>query len=530
MVPVVCSSCDVDPQPGITAGASCPNCQAPLVTVSEPENLIGTVIDDRFEILEQLGQGGMGAVYRAKQRSIGRDVALKVIDRAMESDVVAVKRFLREAQVASSLVHPNTVGVVEFGQTKAGRLYLAMELVRGKTLRDALPGVTLELSRVVRIGVQLCDALEAAHALGIVHRDLKLENVMLLDGPNERDHVKILDFGLARRVLEESRATATGLIAGTPRYLPPEVAYHNAEPAPPQDMYALGVVLGELATGRALWEGPTLEALFAAKLTSTPRLDGVATGLRALIARLLDNDPSRRPRAAETRNALLALEGEPNQKPKPRVHLAGLAETTAPLEPITTGWSPAEAGAGPPAVDFPVAGNGPPDLDPLPSESVPPRSTGQPSVPESAFEPPQPPADLLEIDSDWQREKAARVEQAHRPPLRRSTKMWGVAAALVMVAAVASVVVVIGTTPGKARPPRAPSAQMPVTANTVSIEIRTRPRGAITLDGRKVGSSPLTLHIPKSSRSLQVGADLEGQIMVRTVVPDRDQTVDFAIP
>lgn len=506
-----------------------------MVLVSEPENLVGTVIDDRFEILDQLGQGGMGAVYRARQRSIGRDVALKVIDRAMEADIVAVKRFLREAQVASELVHPNTVGVVDFGQSKTGRLYLAMELVRGRNLKDVLNGAALDLRRVVRIGVQLCDALEAAHALGIIHRDLKLENVMLLDGPNDRDHVKILDFGLARRVVEQSRATATGLIAGTPRYLPPEVAYHNAEPAPPQDMYALGVVLGELATGRSLWEGPTLEALFAAKLTTTPKLHGVPSGLKALIMWLLDNDPSQRPDAAAARNALLALDGK----------VVRAAPDTNAVR--TSVFRPMNSDSQLPTADWPAADVGPPAVDVLPAVDAPLAvdttpgvfhshrvdssavAPSQPSasLPESAFEPPRVPDDALEVDRDWQHEKAAKIENARHPPARRSAKLWGVAAAIAIVAIVGSVVAVMATTPGKARQPKQHAVELPATANTVSIEVKSRPGSSITIDGRKAGPAPLTLHLPKSQRSLQLGAEFKGQVLIRTVVPDRDQAVDF---
>src|SRR5260221_6389015 len=304
LVPVVCPSCDVEPPRDAKAGVPCATCGTALVTVKDGEDLTGTVVDGRFEIKGRLGKGGMGTVYRAVQRSIGRAVALKVIDRRFEDDVVAVKRFLREAKLASALVHPNSVGVIEFGQSADGRLYLAMELVRGKTLLERAHG-GMPLARVVRIGVQLCDALEAAHALSIVHRDLKLENVMVLDGA--RDHVKVLDFGLARSLVEiDSRATATGLIAGTPRYLPPEVALGGADAAPAQDMYSLGVLLGELATGAPLWDAPTLEALFTAKMHGQPKLDTVPAALRALVEKLPDADPHARPNAATTRDPLLA--------------------------------------------------------------------------------------------------------------------------------------------------------------------------------------------------------------------------------
>lgn len=508
VVPVVCPTCDAEPPVGVTAGAACIACQSPLIAVSEPENLVGTVIDGRFEIVDRLGAGGMGTVYRARQRSIGRDVALKVIDRLFEADVTAVKRFMREAQVASALVHPNTVGVIEFGQSTTGRLYLVMELVRGKTLKDATDASAFEVARVLRIGVQLCDALEAAHALGIIHRDLKLENVMLLDGPNDRDHVKILDFGLARRAEETSRATATGLVAGTPRYLAPEVALQNAEPAPPQDMYALGVLLGEMASGQSLWEGPTLEALFTAKLTTLPKLETVQPALRSVILRLLDRDPANRPTAAATRDALLAI-GAPlraTAKPIP-ASMPGTIDTSMPLDTVAldavTGGPPSAAPAAPPVAPTPRSGD--------------------------AFEPPRADGEKpLELDSKWQQEKAAKANFANQPPPRRPFKLWGFVIAVALVAIVATAVVKLGTSAGEVRTPRA--HPLPETANTVSIEIRTRPPGQIVIDGRNAGTAPVTLHVTKGTKPLNISTSLEGHPFSRSIVPDRDQTIDFTYP
>src|SRR5688500_17809265 len=179
---IVCSSCDSEPAADATAGAKCRACGELLIVVDTRDPLVGSTLDGRFEVLAPLGKGGMGVVYRAKQLSIGREVAIKVLDRRIESDVASVKRFFREAKVASALAHPNTVPIVDFGQSKEGRLYLVMELVRGHTLHEEVLRVgALSLARCVTIGIQLCDALEVAHGMAIVHRDLKLENVMLLD-------------------------------------------------------------------------------------------------------------------------------------------------------------------------------------------------------------------------------------------------------------------------------------------------------------------------------------------------------------
>src|SRR5205823_11134938 len=143
--------------------------------------------------------GGMGAVYRGWQRSVGRDVAVKVIRSHINAEPAEVKRFMREAQLTSRLIHPNIVSVFDFGQTSDGLLYLAMELLPGRPLNQVLaatPGRRMAPDRAVDIGVQLCDALQVAHEAHIIHRDLKPSNIMLLDGPGDR--VKVLDFGLAR--------------------------------------------------------------------------------------------------------------------------------------------------------------------------------------------------------------------------------------------------------------------------------------------------------------------------------------------
>ncbi|MEO9160047.1 MAG: serine/threonine-protein kinase [Kofleriaceae bacterium] len=460
---VVCANCDAE---GSVAGTRCPRCGTPLVQIKDDEDLVGSTIDGRFELVGKLGKGGMGTVYRATQLSIGREVALKLIDRRFEDDAVAIKRFLREAQLASKLAHPNIVGVIDFGQTSEGRLYLAMELVRGKTLFDA--GIQ-PLDHAVRIGVQLCDALEAAHAIGIVHRDLKLDNVILLDG--DRDLVKVLDFGLARSLLDpDGSATEAGLIAGTPRYLPPEVALEGAPPAPAQDLYALGVLLGELAGARTMWDAPTLESLFTQKAHGVPKLEGLPTALRAVIGKLLDTSPAARPDAATTR---------------------------AMLQKIDLTHAPIAFGATSAAIELPSA----------------------------AFEPPQGPPVVLEVDQAWVTEKADKAAQhAARQSAARPLEPWGVVAAVVAIAVVAVVAVKLATS---TKPlPEKPTSMLTkpiVSPHTVSISVHSAMPANVTLDGKAVGETPLTLYVPKGTRAITIGA---GGTQ-RQIVPDRDQTVDF---
>src|SRR5262249_33436119 len=153
--------------------------------------------------------GGMGTVYRGWQLSVDREVAIKVIDPRLASDRTAVKRFLREARLASRLSQPNIVNVYDFGQTEDGILYLVMELLKGHTLAHEQRGEPWTVKRSAHVISQLCDALESAHAQGIVHRDLKPGNIIVLDEPPGRDLIKVLDFGLAKSLTGDAHSRVT---------------------------------------------------------------------------------------------------------------------------------------------------------------------------------------------------------------------------------------------------------------------------------------------------------------------------------
>lgn len=268
--------------------------------------MIGSVIDGRYEVTAALGHGGMGRLYRAWQKSVSREVAIKLIDRSLVTDPMAATRFTREAELASKLSHPNTVSVFDFGRTSDGQLYIAMELIKGRTLTALLrERGPFPIERIARIGVQLCDAMEAAHRLGIVHRDLKLDNVMVLDEPPGRDLVKILDFGLAKQV-GDLRGTAAGFVVGTPRYIAPEVSTSGVA-TPPADMYAVGMMLTELAIGGPLWGGDSLGELLVKKIDPEPAIAQVPAALRAVTRALLDAAPELRPDAATARELLVRL-------------------------------------------------------------------------------------------------------------------------------------------------------------------------------------------------------------------------------
>jgi serine/threonine-protein kinase len=202
----------------------------------------------RYRVRECIGRGGMGEVWSAWDQTLKREVALKVL-RSDRSDPVAIARFEREVRATTELTHPNTVRVFDFGATEEGVSYYAMELLRGEPLSALLRREKrLPAPRSVFIVAQVARALAEAHARGIVHRDVKPENIFITNAGDEADHAKVLDFGIARVAHAEDGLTETGVI-GTPYYLAPELlAGGRASPA--ADIYALGVVLVQMLTGR----------------------------------------------------------------------------------------------------------------------------------------------------------------------------------------------------------------------------------------------------------------------------------------
>lgn len=296
-----------------TVGEACPNDGTRLLRLKVADPLVGRVLDNRYTILEKLGQGGMGAVYRGNQHSVGREVAIKLVTPQLITDSDVIKRFSREAKLASKLSHPNAVGVLDFGQTDDGLFYLVMELVVGKTLDEIIKAERqLSAERIVRIGAQVCDALEGAHALQIVHRDLKPANIMLL--AQGRDIVKVLDFGLAKSLAPDQTSTtmtSAGSLLGTPAFMPPELAL--GQPCDGRaDLYSLGCILYLMGSGRLPFVSESAHELIAMHGTQqAPPMTGVPAPLAHVVDRMLEKDPNRRfQTAAETREALEASLGQ----------------------------------------------------------------------------------------------------------------------------------------------------------------------------------------------------------------------------
>ncbi|MEB2343296.1 MAG: serine/threonine-protein kinase [Deltaproteobacteria bacterium] len=268
--------------------------------VADP--LIGVVVADRYRILERLGRGGMGVVYRVEHARIGKLMALKLLSGELGRDATLVARFKREALLASRLSHPNTVQVFDFGSSD-GLVYLAMELLRGNDLgRIVRHGGPLGATRVTRIVIQICNSLSEAHAEGIVHRDLKPENIMIVRGQSGDDVVKVLDFGLAK--LRESKelgdVTSRGAIVGTPYYMSPEQI--RGEPVDARsDIYALGALMYACLTGQPVFDAPTPMGVLTKHLTETPiaprERDGapaIPSALNQIVLRCLEKDPALR--------------------------------------------------------------------------------------------------------------------------------------------------------------------------------------------------------------------------------------------
>ena len=210
-----------------TEERTCPSCRITTVdeSVLSGQDLVGRVFVERYEVVQLLGRGGMGAVYQARHLAMDSQVALKVLRRDASGDLESIERFYREARSASRLQHPNTIRVFDFGQSDDGQLFLAMEYLDGHTLRSEVRRVgRMDEARVLHIAEQVARSLGEAHSKGIVHRDVKPENIFLLnDIVGQPDFVKVLDFGVARTVTNES-LTRTGLAIGTPAYMSPEQA------------------------------------------------------------------------------------------------------------------------------------------------------------------------------------------------------------------------------------------------------------------------------------------------------------------
>ena len=295
-----------EPSEATAATASTDATEATEASAAVLDPLIGRVIDGRYAVERRVGAGGMGTVYRGLQTAMDRPVAIKVLLPSCAGSPDQVARFMAEARTASQLLSPNTVTIHDFGRSEDGRLYLVMEYLAGRSLTEVLQtDGALPWRRALRIVRQAANSLDEAHAKGFLHRDVKPDNIMLVELNNDPDFVKVLDFGIAKSLNEVARRlTATGAVLGTPTYMSPEQARDDALDAR-SDLYSLGVVLYELIAGRPPFVAETPVSVLLKHCTEAPpELAELAPGLTLppplleLLASLLSKAPDERPAGA----------------------------------------------------------------------------------------------------------------------------------------------------------------------------------------------------------------------------------------
>src|SRR5262245_22845790 len=374
-------------------------------------NLLGRTIG-RFEILSELGRGGMAVVYRARQTDLERTVALKVLPPELSLDQSYIARFRQEARSAAALEHPHIVPIYEVGAAE-GLQYIAMKYIAGRTLKDDVQERgALPIPQAAALLEQVADALDYAHSQGVIHRDIKPSNMMLA----QNGWVYLTDFGLARGGTTGG-LTMAGTVMGTPEYMSPEQAQGLATIGSPTDIYALGVVLYELLTGAMPFQADTPMGMLVARLQYAPRPPRDYRGdlpmlVEDVIMRALARKPEARyPTAKEMIMALKSAAGLSTRSfvapQRPISPPLGVPAGAAPAQPA----SPPQ-GVQPPAIVTPTVPAGPPSQPPLsPPFGLPTQPAGAPqqtppyvmpagvaptiSAPRAATPPPMPAATLV---------------------------------------------------------------------------------------------------------------------------------------
>jgi serine/threonine protein kinase len=267
-----------------------------------PDTLVGRTIRGRYRVLERLGEGGMAIVYLAEQINVERKVALKVLHGRYSEDEEFVKRFRQEARLAASLNHSSVIRIYDFDQAADGMLFIAMEYLKGRNLKEFIQARVVDVEKAVGFGIQIAEGLATAHRAGVIHRDVKPENIMVLSGDQD---IKLMDFGIAR--LRESdaatRLTRAGMIMGTPLYMAPE-QIEGGDVTERTDIYAFGIVLYEMLSGIVPFRAPTPSAVLMKHLKEVPmplrKLRGeIPASIERIVIQTLEKKPDRRPKTMD---------------------------------------------------------------------------------------------------------------------------------------------------------------------------------------------------------------------------------------
>lgn len=300
------------------------HCSAPLqMRGVEPSELVGQVLESKYRVEQHLGSGAMGSVFRARHVRLPRSFAIKILNPRFLSDPRLLKRFVREAELAGRLSHRNVVGVLDVGEID-GVSFLVMELATGAPLSLLMEKAPFDPGRALELVRQLCDGLHHAHHHGLIHRDLKPDNV-IVEASDGEEVARIIDFGIA--VLRDAdgsgdRLTTGGIVLGTPHYVAPEVA--TGKPFDQRaDLFALGVIFYEMLTGRLPFEGDGVSVVHATVFRDVPAMSTRVPGLlvdpmlEAFARRLLARNPAERPATAAAARAMVE---ELQRRIPPREH------------------------------------------------------------------------------------------------------------------------------------------------------------------------------------------------------------------
>ena len=318
-------------------------CYAGAVTASAnpPDPRVGSVIQGRYEILAFIASGGMGAVYRGERVQLGRPVAIKFLHPSFATQQSFLERFQVEAKAMSRLNHPNCVSVIDFGVEEVP--FLVMDFVAGRSLRSLLAGSRLDPARALGLARQILSGVAHAHAQGIIHRDLKPDNIIVGDTTGLVDHLRILDFGLAK--LKDGPALTVGMAVGTPSYMAPEQTLAGGVVDARTDIYGVGILLFEMLTGQKPFVSDNMAKLLLMQQGKlAPRMSAVASGasfsdaLEAVIAKALAKAPA--DRFASAAEMAAALDKTPEAG---ATHVGVEADAAVPTGPPSGGREPAAA-------------------------------------------------------------------------------------------------------------------------------------------------------------------------------------------